>query len=210
MDLPVAEPIVGAFWFSDRYRQQDWSREDATSMRDQRPTVGDEERFWGLVEEAWAPLGAEVDQARRALGHRKPGFSEDLYGKPPLTVVEAALEGFLSNLGSLGEGLSAEELTDLDRVVERKLYDIDRVDIQAVTDGSDDGFLYARGFVVALGRDFYAAVAADPKKAVPDAECEEMCYFFAHLHRERYRAFPDTGSGISRESCSNPIGWPGY
>jgi hypothetical protein len=34
-------------------------------------------------------------------------------------------------------------------VLERTLYDIDRADIQAVTDGSDDGFLYARGFVVA-------------------------------------------------------------
>lgn len=93
--------------------------------------------------------------------------------------------------------------------VERRLYDIDRADIQAVTGGSDDGFLYARGFVVALGRDFYAAVAEDPKKAVPDAECEKMCYFFAHLHNERYGTFPDTGSKISRESCSNPAGWTG-
>jgi hypothetical protein len=43
--------------------------------------------------------------------------------------------------------------------------------------------------------------------AVPDAECEEMCYFFAHLHRERFGEFPETGSGISRESCSNATGW---
>ncbi|WP_440098606.1 hypothetical protein [Streptosporangium sp. H16] len=40
-----------------------------------------------------------------------------------------------------------------------------------------------------------------------DAECEEMCYFFAHLHRERHGPFPKTGSGISRESFSNPAGW---
>jgi uncharacterized protein DUF4240 len=170
--------------------------------------VGDEERFWGLMEMAWAPLGLEVDRARRALAHRVPDPGEDLHGKPPLAVVEGALREFLSNLRSISEGLSAGELADLDRVVESKLYDIDRADIQAFTDGSDDGFLYARGFIVALGRDFYAAVAEDPKKAVPDAECEEMCYFFAHLHRERYGAFPDTGSGISRESCSNPTGWP--
>ncbi|MFF5108112.1 DUF4240 domain-containing protein [Streptosporangium sp. NPDC000509] len=167
-----------------------------------------EEGFWGLVEAAWAPLGVEVNQARWELTHRMPAPDEDLHGKPPFVVVDAALKEFLSNLGSLSEGLSADELTDLDRVVEAKLYDIDRADIQAVTDGSDDGFLYARGFIVAMGRDFYAAVAEDPKKAVLDAECERMCYFFAHLHHERYGTFPDTGSGISRESCSNRAGWP--
>ncbi|MGJ6969492.1 DUF4240 domain-containing protein [Streptosporangium sp. G11] len=178
-------------------------------MKDRRLPAGDEEGFWGLVEAAWTPLGVDVNQARQALTHRTPGPDEDLHGKPPLAVVEAALKGFLSNLGSISEGLSADELTDLDRVVESRLYDIDRSDIQAVTGGSDDGFLYARGFIVALGRDFYAAVAEDPKKAVPDAECEEMCYFFAHLHHKRYGTFPKTGSGISRESCSNPGGWLG-
>ncbi|GAA3418949.1 hypothetical protein GCM10018952_56540 [Streptosporangium vulgare] len=160
------------------------------------------------MEAAWAPLGAEVDEARQALTRRASGPGEDLHGRP-LAVVEASLKEFLNNLGSIGEGLSAEELTNFDRVVERKLYDIDRADIQAVTGGSDDGFLYARGFVVALGRDFYAAVAEDPKKAVRDAECGRMCYFFAHLHNERYGSFPDTGSKISRESCSNPAGWTG-
>jgi hypothetical protein len=38
-------------------------------------------------------------------------------------------------------------------------------------------------------------------------QCEEMCYFFAHLYRERFGKFPETGSGISRESCSNATGW---
>ena len=80
-------------------------------------------------------------------------------------------------------------------------------DVQAVTDGSDDGFLYARGFIVAMGRDFYDAVTRNPQLAVMDAECEEMCYFFAHLYRARFGEFPETGSGISRESCSNLDGW---
>jgi hypothetical protein len=177
---------------------------EVTSVMDQQV----EERMWALVERAWTPLGVEVDLARRALANRTPAPDEDLRGKPPLSVVEGALEGFLSNLAASSQGLSAEELTGLDRVVERKLYDIDRADIHAVTDGSNDGFLYARGFIVALGQDFYTAVARDPRMAVLDAECEEMCYFFAHVHDERFGDFPDTGSGISRESCSNRLGWP--
>jgi hypothetical protein len=93
-------------------------------------------------------------------------------------------------------------------VVGRRLHDIDRADLHAITGGSDDGSLYARGFIVAIGREFYYAVAADVLMAVPWAEFEEMCHFFANLHRDRYGRFPDTGTGVSRESGSSPAGWP--
>lgn len=117
---------------------------------------------------------------------------------------------FLRRLTELCDAMSSRELTDLDRVLERKLYDLDRADIHAVTDGSDDGFLYARGFIVASGRETYYAVLADPSVAEADEELEEMCYFFAHLHDEKYGSWPETGSGISRESCSNAQGWRPY
>ena len=164
-----------------------------------------EERFWELIEAAWAPLGDEVNQARRALVTRDPeGPGYDL---PAFTVVDKALGEFIGNLRGLAGGLGSDELADVDRVAERKLYDLDRADVHEVTDGSDDGFLYARGFIVALGRDFYAAVAADPRLAIEDADCESVCYLFAHAHHERFGGFPETGSGISRESFSNPAGW---
>ncbi|NDU75376.1 DUF4240 domain-containing protein [Actinomadura sp. DSM 109109] len=165
-----------------------------------------EERFWDVIEAAWAPLGAEVGAARRALATRDP--SADPWEMPEISVIDKALGAFLGNLATAAADLSAEELTDLDRACERLLHAIDRADVHAVTDGSDDGFLYARGFIVALGRDFYTAVAADPRVAVPDADCEAMCYFFSHVHNERFGTFPDTGSGISRESCTNRDGWP--
>jgi hypothetical protein len=50
-------------------------------------------------------------------------------------------------------GLPGDELATFDRILERQLYEIDRADIHAATGGSDDGFLYSRGFVVALGQD---------------------------------------------------------
>jgi hypothetical protein len=166
-----------------------------------KSAAADETRFWALLEAAWAPLGDDVNQARRALAGRTPGSGMDT------SIVGNARTAFLDGLTGQCRGLPDDELVSLDRVLERKLYDIDRADIQAVTDGSDDGFLYARGFIVAMGRDFYDAVAGDPQMAVPGAECEEMCYFFAHLHHERFGQFPDTHSGISRESCRNPAGW---
>ncbi|WP_406316244.1 DUF4240 domain-containing protein [Streptosporangium sp. NBC_01639] len=172
---------------------------------DQRlPTADEEARFWGLLEAAWAPLDDEINQTRRALASRVPDEKDDF---SLLSVIDDAFEEFLRNLTEQSRGLSAAELTELDRVLERKLYDIDRADIQAVTDGSDDGFLYARGFIVALGPDYYAAVVRDPQMAVLDADCEGMCYFFARLHHERFGGYPETGAGITRESCSNPTGW---
>ena len=164
----------------------------------QLPSAEDEACFWALVEAAWVQCSAEANRVRRALAARAPG---------DLCAVEGALPVFLRTLTDQCRELPGGELTSLDRVLERKLYDIDRADIQTVTDGSDDGFLYARGFIVAMGKDFYDAVASDPQVAVLDTECEEMCYFFAHLYRERFGEFPETGSGVSRESCSNAAGW---
>ncbi|NUP63519.1 MAG: DUF4240 domain-containing protein [Nonomuraea sp.] len=179
-----------------------------SAVADRGLPEGDEDRFWGLVEAAWAPLGPEAGRARQALARRTPDPGSDLYEDPALILVQDKLKEFLANLSALSRDLTADELVSLDRVAERKLYDIDRADVQAVTDGSDDGFLYARGFIVALGREFYDAVVRDPEMAVLDGECEAMCYFFAHLHAARFGSFPDTGSAISRESCSNPTGWP--
>lgn len=167
------------------------------------PSAVEEARFWQLVESAWAACGPEPARVRRALVERDPSADEydDLYA------LDEWREQFLAHLRGLCAGLSSAELTDLDRVVERKLFDLDRQEIHEQTDGSDDGFLYCRGFIVAAGQDFYRAVAADPAMAVMDADCEEMCYFFAHLHNERFGDFPDTGSGISRETGRNPEGW---
>jgi hypothetical protein len=105
----------------------------------------DEARLWTLVEAAWTPLGPGVRQARQELVVRRPGSRADI------SVVAAALPAFLDILAGRCRGLPADELTGLDRVVERKLWEVDRADVHAVTGGSDDGFLYGRGFVVAMG-----------------------------------------------------------
>jgi hypothetical protein len=165
------------------------------------PAPEDEARLWSLIEAAWEPLGPDVREVRQALITRPAGSLAET------SVVMGALGGFLDVLASRCRTLTGAELTCLDRVVERRLWEIDRASVHAVTGGSDDGFLYARGFIVAMGREFCDAVADNPEMAVPDAECEEMCYFFAHLHRERFGEFPETGSGVSRESGQNLVGW---
>jgi hypothetical protein len=126
-----------------------------------RPADEEVAAFWALIEAAWEPLGDKPAALRRALRERDPAANENVYE------IEGWLNSFLDSLLAWSADLAAEELVALDRVAERKLYDIDREDIHAVTDGSDDSFLYARGF----------------------------------------DDFPETGSGISRESFGNPAGW---
>ncbi|HEX3753279.1 MAG TPA: hypothetical protein VHW06_22120 [Streptosporangiaceae bacterium] len=170
-----------------------------------RPIEGpDEARLWSLIEAAWASLGAKVNRVRRSLSARPPAQPVD-----DLPLLKQALETFTDGLARQCRELTAEDLAVLDLVVERKLYDIDSAELHAIVDGSDDGFLYARGFIVAMGREFYYAVAADVLMAVPGMELEEMCYFFAHRHHDRYGVFPGADTGISRESGSNPAGWTG-
>lgn len=162
----------------------------------------DERRFWALLEEAW-----EAAASPKANARREALVTRDLDDDEPDTkIVDSALDKVMAHVRRAMKKMTSKELTAFDRVIERKLYDIDRAEIQEVTDGSDDGFLYARGFILALGEQFYDAVNANPRVAIMDAECEEMCYLACHVHEKRFGKWP-TQSKISRESCSNEKGW---
>jgi hypothetical protein len=73
-----------------------------------------------LPEAAWEQQAAALNQALRAAAERTSGSDADI------PALEDGLEGFLGALTDLFRGLSAEELTSLDRAAERTLYDIDR------------------------------------------------------------------------------------
>jgi hypothetical protein len=159
----------------------------------------DENRFWAMIEVAWGAAGGKAKSRQRlAEGKLSDGRAYTLQETLEEEVVPALREQL--------DALPADELLAFDRILERKLHDIDRADIQERTDGSDDGFLYCRGFIVGMGRAYYDAVHANPDRAVTDAECEAVCYLSWHLHRNKFGEVPP--SGVSRESFSNPAGWP--
>jgi hypothetical protein len=151
-----------------------------------------------MIEAAWQTVGGKV-KTRQKLAEGK------LSDEKAEALVEA-LDEVIPALREELDRLTEKELLAFDRILERKLYDIDRAEIQEHTDGSDDGFLYARGFIVAAGQGYYDAVNAHPEIALMDLECEEMGYLSWHLYREKYGEIPP--SGISRESCSNTEAWP--
>ncbi len=158
----------------------------------------DEDRFWALIEAAWGAAGGKAKSRQRlAEGKLSEGRADALQEVLEEDVVPALREQL--------DTLPAAELLAFDRILERKLYDIDRADIHERTDGSDDGFLYCGGFIVGVGRAYDEAVLANPDRAVTDAECEPMCYLPWHLHHDKFGEVPR--SGISRETCSNSAGW---
>jgi hypothetical protein len=158
----------------------------------------DENRFWSLIESAWQSVGGKTATRRRLAAGTLPEEQAE-------ALVEALDEVIPALQARLGR-LPAKELLAFDCILERKLYDIDRAEVQEHTDGSDDGFLYARGIIVAAGRGYYDAVNANPSVALMDLECEDMCYLSWHLYGEKFGKVP--ASGISRESHSNKAGWP--
>ena len=158
----------------------------------------DESQFWSMIESAWKSAGGKT-KAREKLAQGK--LSEDKAEE-----LQECLEEVIPSLRESLDRLSAEELLAFDRILERKLFEIDRAEIHEHTDGSDDGFLYARGFIVAAGRGYFDAVNADPSKAMFDLECEDMCFLPFHLYEEKFGEMPR--SEISVESHSNKAGWP--
>lgn len=150
-----------------------------------------------MIEAAWESVDGKT-QARQKLA--AGNLSEE-----KAEVLQENLDEVVEALRSALDELSAEELRAFDGILERKLFDIDREEVHAATDGSDDGFLYARGFIVATGQGYYDAVNATPSIAMMDLECEEMCYLSWHLYRKKFGEMPP--SDISRESNSNQAGW---
>jgi hypothetical protein len=159
----------------------------------------DESHFWSMIESAWQAVGGRVkDRQKLAAGKLSEKRAEEL---------AEALDEVIPVLERQLDQLKPEALLAFDRILERKLYDIDRRDVHEYLDGSDDGFLYARGFVVAAGQAYYDAVNANPSVALMNLECEEMCYLSWHVYQDK---FGDARrSGISRESHSNAAGWRG-
>lgn len=160
----------------------------------------DENRFWQLIDDAWqATNGLSADErcSRQLAGSLSPEDERNQYQEQ---------ERMIAALTERLEQMSPEDLLAFDRILEQKLYTLDREEIHEHTDGSDDGFLYARGFIVALGETYYTLVDTDPSKAEYDCECEEMCYLSFHVYRKKFGEMPR--SGISRESGSNKQGWP--
>jgi hypothetical protein len=111
---------------------------------------------------------------------------------------------------------SKSELFGFEEALSQKLHAIDGkvfADNAGDSGGSDDGFLYARCFVIAKGREFYEGVKSDPTRMLKSIE--QWCEALLYPHRAAWAN--QTGSDrsewpfeatVSYESGSNAKLWP--
>lgn len=167
--------------------------------------------FWTSIDDAWTSAAATLPEAERpsVSSARTTLCSATAPSEARLSAVsalDAAQAAFLTSLRAYLDTLPQPALAQWDEHCAQALYALDTQAIHEVLDGSDDGFLYTRGFVVSLGRRYWELVRGQPETyGVEDAECESFCYIAAHLCNEKYGEWPT--ASVSRESCSNAEGW---
>ena len=103
--------------------------------------------------------------------------------------------------------LDKEELTSFIHHLEQRIYHIDREEIQEYTDGSDDGFMYCRCFIVGMGKEYYNMIDKDPSKATIDLEAELFGFSAYGIYEEKFAEEFERYAYHSMETCSNKEGW---
>jgi hypothetical protein len=158
-----------------------------------------EQNFWEIIELSWAD-SPELDKQRaKVLKSNNKEILEELSGD-----LESVI---LKNYNQRLLALDKEDLTKFIHILEERLYNIDREEIQEHTDGSDDGFLYCRCFILGMGQQYYNMVDKDPSKATMDLEAEMFGFSAYGIYEEKFGEEFDRYSIHSIESCSNEKGW---
>ncbi len=165
---------------------------------DDKPVT--EERFWQIIEQSWSKVAPEVQQARRNLLHNAVS---ELDCQNLLNALKEVVLVYEDQI----DDLRKPQLIEFDKILERKLFDIDREDIHKKHGGTVERFLFARSFIVLAGMEYYDAVIDDPCRVIPKLEAEEMSrsakLYYYHKYDEEM-----PGTDISIETFSNKAGWP--
>lgn len=156
-------------------------------------------KFWHIIEDAWAASPALLEMRNAVLKTNDAVLVEDLTGE--------VYGSITNNIRDLLLELNKEELTAFNHIMEEKLFRIDREDIHQYTDGSDDGFLYCRCFIVGMGRAYYEMIEENPSKATCDAEAEIVGFIGYMVYLELFGEEFERNTVHCIETGSNTRGW---
>ncbi len=158
-----------------------------------------ETSFWELIESSWSDSPGLNEKRAKALINNDEELLTELSGELSETILENYNKRLLQ--------LSKDDLIAFIRILEKKLYNIDRDDIHEYTDGSDDGFLYCRCFILGMGQQYYNMIDNEPSKATMDLEAELFGFSAYQQYEEKFGEEFDRGSVHCIESGSNTNGW---
>lgn len=157
------------------------------------------DNFWNIIELTWKDY-PELDAIRQEV--IKTNEEDELFHLSN-ELCDSMLEGYRKRVGAL----SKEEMTSYIQHFEERMYHIDRQEIHEYTDGSDDGFLYCRCFIVAMGKAYYTMIDEDPSKATADVEAEIFGFEGYNIYKAVFNEEFDIYQYHSMETCSNTEHW---
>jgi hypothetical protein len=156
--------------------------------------------FWQTIENIWESIPELNEKRKNALKTNNEDLILELSG-------EMCEESFLNNFGAVLSKLNKEYLTEFIRTMEERLYNIDRDEIHEYTDGSDDGFLYCRCFIVGMGREYYEKIDKKPSEATMDAETEPVGFVAYTIYEDLFGEEFERNTIHCIESGSNHDSW---
>lgn len=139
--------------------------------------TAEDDVYWDLIERAWKKNVNLNKERELAISEMR---NELIYG------LGKKIDKFILSLERELRTLSKEDLTKFNRFVEKKLFIIDRAEIHRYTDGGDDGFYYARGFILAMGKEYFNKIDKRPSLATYDVESEIMCFVGYIVYKEKF------------------------
>ena len=158
-----------------------------------------EKQFWEIIELSWQDSPKLYELRTMALETNDEELLERLSGE----IENEILENYNKRLFLLGK----EEFTKFIHILEEKLFNIDREEIREYTDGSDDGFLYVRCFIVGMGEQYYNLIDKNPSKATMDMWAENFGFSAYTIYQEKFSGEFERNSIRCIESGSNLQGW---
>ena len=163
--------------------------------------------FWEIIENCWSVVPEEKRK-------RMTIAVQDEYIKSPneigLRLEKTIWQKVFPRLENKLRRLGKKESYDFNKILECKLYELDRKDIHNYIGGSDDGFLYHRGFIVGMGKEYYYSILHTPSKGTSWLSSEDFAYMTRAIYHKLHVKADNMAifnEGISRETGSNKDGW---
>ena len=158
-----------------------------------------QQKFWEIIEASWAASPNLYSKRVDALKTNEEELLQELS--------EELEKIILANYKNQLMVLDKPELTKFIHILEERLYNIDREEIHEYTDGSDDGFLYCRCFILGMGAQYYNMIDEDPSKATMDLWAESFGFSPYVIYQEKFGDEFSRNSIHCIESCSNKDSW---
>ena len=157
--------------------------------------------FWNFIEDAWD--SAPELKVKRLKPLKEYGWVPNQLGYEFERTIK---EKVFPRLRITIYKFSKSESFEFNRILEKYLYDLDRSNVQEYIEGGDDGFLYARGFVIGMGKQYYDLINVSPELGV-HLESEDFAYVTRAIYHKLYDDENRLIFGVDRETGSNLEGW---